>query len=114
MEGAGTAAGEAYAWAIENPEKVACIYAENPALRSLMSKKPPLENLAPLAKAGVPIIHVCGALDPWLEDQTRVVEARYKSLGGQVTVIVEEGKAHHLLGPKEPGVVVEMISRAVH
>ncbi len=45
MEGAGTAAGEAYAWAIENPDKVSCIYAENPALRSLMSKTPPLDHL---------------------------------------------------------------------
>jgi hypothetical protein len=26
MEGAGAAAGEAYAWAIENPDKVSCIY----------------------------------------------------------------------------------------
>ena len=30
MEGAGTSAGEAYAWAIENPDKVSCIYGENP------------------------------------------------------------------------------------
>ena len=33
MEGAGGAAGEVYAWAIANPDKVACIYAENPVLR---------------------------------------------------------------------------------
>ena len=46
MEGAGTAAGEAYAWAIENPDKVSCIYGENPALRSLMAKAPPLDHLA--------------------------------------------------------------------
>ena len=70
LEGAGTAAGEAYAWAIENPDKVSCIYGENPVLRSLMSKTPPLDHLAPLAKAGVPLIHVCGSLDPWLDDQT--------------------------------------------
>jgi len=78
MEGAGTAAGEAYAWAIENPDKVSCIYGENPSLHSLMSKTPPIDNLAPLARAGVPLIHVCGSLDPWLNDQTRVVEKRYK------------------------------------
>ena len=30
MEGAGGGAGEAYAWAIENPDKVSCVYAENP------------------------------------------------------------------------------------
>src|SRR5262249_51369612 len=48
MEGAGQAAGEAYACAIANPDKVACIYGENPVLRSNLSGSPPLENLAPL------------------------------------------------------------------
>jgi hypothetical protein len=114
MEGAGTSAGEAYAWAIWNPEKVACIYGENPALRSLMSKSPPLDNLAPLAKAGVPLIHVCGSLDPWLNDQTRVVEKRYKELGGQITVIIKEGEGHYPLAPKDPKVVVDLITRGVH
>ena len=114
MEGAGTAAGEAYAWAIENPDKVSCIYGENPALRSLMSKKPPLDNLAPLAKAGVPLIHVCGSLDPWLDDQTRVVEKRYKELGGQITVIVKEGEGHYPLAPKDPKAVVDLIIRTTN
>src|SRR5262249_4179496 len=92
MEGAGTAAGGAYAWAIENPEKVSCVYGENPALRSLMAKEPPLDHLDALARAGVPIIHTCGSLDPWLEGQTRVAEKRYKELGGRMTVIVDEGR----------------------
>jgi pimeloyl-ACP methyl ester carboxylesterase len=113
MEGAGTAAGEAYAWAIENPDKVACIYGENPSLRSLMSKTPPIDNLARLAKAGVPLIHVCGSLDPWLDDQTRVVEKRYKELGGRITVIVKEGEAHYPLAPKDPKAVVDLITRDV-
>jgi pimeloyl-ACP methyl ester carboxylesterase len=113
MEGAGTAAGEAYAWAIENADKVSCIYGENPALRSLMSKKPLLDNLAPLAKAGVPIIQVCGSLDPWLGIQARVVEERYKALGGQITLIVDEGKGHFPLAPKEPKVVADLIASAV-
>ena len=34
LEGAGTVAGEAYAWAIANPYKVSCIYGENPSLHS--------------------------------------------------------------------------------
>ena len=90
MEGTGTGAGEAYAWAIENPEKIACIVGRNPALRSLMSKTVPLENLGPLAKAGVPLLHVCDKTDPWFNDQTKVVEQRYKDLGGEITVIVGE------------------------
>ena len=109
MEGAGTSAGEAYAWAIDNPDKVSCIYGENPAVRSLMSKKPLLDHLAPLARAGVALIHVCGSLDPWLNDQTRVVEKRYKELGGQITVIIKEGEGHYPLGPKDPKAVVDLI-----
>jgi hypothetical protein len=111
MEGAGTAAGEAYAWAIENPDKVSCIYAENPALRSLMAKSPPLDNLAPLAGAGVPLIHACGSLDPWLESQTRVIEERYRELGGQITVIVKEGEGHYPLAPKDPKAVTDLITK---
>jgi pimeloyl-ACP methyl ester carboxylesterase len=110
MEGAGAAAGEAYAWAIENPDKVSCIYGENPSLHSLMSKRPPIDNLVSLAKAGVPLIHVCGGLDPWLDDQTRVVEKRYKELGGRITVIVKEGEGHHPLAPKDPKVIVDLIA----
>jgi hypothetical protein len=79
MEGAGRAAGEAYAWAIGNPDKVSCIYSENPILRSNMSKTQPLDNLASLAKAGVHLLHVCGSLDPWLNGQTRVAPATPRS-----------------------------------
>jgi len=53
MAGAGGAAGAAYAWAIENSDKVSCIYAENPILHSYMTKTQPLERLDTLAKAGV-------------------------------------------------------------
>ena len=113
MEGAGAGAGEAYAWAIENPDKVSCIYGENPVLRSIMTgrqeKKTPLDSLAPLAKAGVPILHVCGELDPWLERDTRVAEKRYKEFGGQMTVIVKPGEGHFPVGPQAPTPVVAFI-----
>jgi hypothetical protein len=109
MEGTGANAGEVYAWAIANPDKVSCIYARNPTLRSLMTKSPPIDNLGPLAKAGVPILHDCGSLDPWLSDQTRVVEKRYKELGGQITVIVREGEGHFPLAPKDPKPVVDFV-----
>jgi pimeloyl-ACP methyl ester carboxylesterase len=109
LEGAGTAAGESYAWAIENPDKVSCIYGENPALRSLMSKAQPLDRLEVLAKAGVPLLHVCGSLDPWLAGQTRVVEKRYKDLGGSIHVTIDEGKGHDPTAPRDPKPVVEFI-----
>jgi pimeloyl-ACP methyl ester carboxylesterase len=109
MEGAGGAAGEVYAWAEENPDKVSCIYAENPVLRCKMSKTPPLDNLAPLARAGVPLFHVCGSLDPWLDTQTRTAEKRYRELGGQITVIVKNGVGHYPLGPEDAKPVVDFI-----
>ncbi len=74
-----------------------------------MSKTPPIDNLGPLAKAGVPILHVCGGLDPWLEGQTRVAEARYKELGGWMRVIVIEGVGHHLGGLRDSRPIVDFI-----
>jgi hypothetical protein len=109
MEGAGTTAGEAYAWAIANPDQVSCIYGENPALRSLMAKEAPLDHLEPLARAGVPLIHSCGSLDPWFDGQTRVAERRYKDLGGRMTVIVDEGRGHYPTAPRDPKPVVDLI-----
>ncbi len=109
LAGSGGAAGEAYAWAIENPDKVACLYAENPILRSHMTKAQPLERLAVLAKAGVRILHVCGSLDPWLDSQTRAAERRYRELGGRFTVLVEDGKGHFPTAPKDPKPAVDFI-----
>jgi len=91
------------------PDKVSVIYARNPLLRSLMSKTPPIDNLAPLVKAGVPILHDCGSLDPWLKDQTRVAEKRYKELGGKITVLVTEGEGHFPVSRKDPKPVVDFI-----
>ena len=113
MEGTGAAAGDAYAWAIANPDKVSCIYGENPILRSNMSKTQPLDNLAPLAKAGVHLLHVCGELDPWLKSQTRVAEKRYQELHGHITVIIQEGEGHYPLAPKKRQPVVEVIIKRV-
>jgi pimeloyl-ACP methyl ester carboxylesterase len=111
MEGAGGGAGDAYSWAIENPDKVACIYGENPVLRGKMSKTPPLDNLAPLAKAGVPLLHVCGGLDPGLANNTRVLEKRYQDLGGQITIIINEAQGHYPLAPQDTRSVVDFITQ---
>jgi hypothetical protein len=113
MEGAGGAAGEAYAWAIANPGKVSCIYGENPVLRSHTSTTQPLDNLAPLANAGVPLLHVCGDLDPWLETQTRVAQKRYQEFGGEITVLINEGEGHYPLSPKNQQPVVDFIIKSV-
>jgi len=109
MEGAGAAAGEAYAWAMANSDEVSCIYGENPILHSNLSKIPLLNNLNILAKANVPLVSVCGSLDPGLDDNTRVIEKRYKELGGQITVIIQDGEGHYPLAPRDPEPVVNLI-----
>jgi pimeloyl-ACP methyl ester carboxylesterase len=113
MEGIGGAAGEAYAWAIDNPDKVSCIYVENPFLHIRTSRTQPLDDLAPLARAGVPILHVCGSLDPLLDASTRVAEKRYKELGGKIGVIVKEGEGHFPTSPRDLQPVVEFITSSV-
>jgi pimeloyl-ACP methyl ester carboxylesterase len=110
LAGAGRAAGEAYAWAIANPDKVACVYGENPILRSTASKQPLVDDLAPLAAAGVPILHVCGADDPSFEQGTRTAKQRYTDLGGTLTVITREGEGHYPTSPRDPRPVVEFIT----
>ena len=78
-----------------------------------MSKTQPLDNLAPLANAGVHLLHVCGSLDPWLKSQTRVAEKRYKEHGGQINIIMKEGEGHYPLSPKEPQPIVDFILKRV-
>jgi pimeloyl-ACP methyl ester carboxylesterase len=111
IEGAGGGAGEVYAWAIENPDRISCIYAENPRMHSELAKTQPLDSLAPLAKANVPLLHVCGSLDPWFEGNTLEVEKRYKKLGGNIQLIVKEGEGHYRLAPEDPTPVVDFIAR---
>jgi pimeloyl-ACP methyl ester carboxylesterase len=109
LAGAGGAAGEAYAWAGANADKVSCIYAENPVLHCTMVKTQPLDGLAALAKASIPVLHVCGSLDPMLASQTREAEKRYKELGGSMTVIVQEGVGHYPTAPRSPKPVIEFV-----
>lgn len=110
MSGNGSAAGEAIAWAIENPDKVKCIYSVNPVLKSkVMTKTPPIDNLAPLAKAGIPVLFVCGSLDPSVNDQALAAKNRYTALGGKITVIVINGEGHYL-SQKVPEPAIDFIT----
>ncbi|MDR2843753.1 MAG: alpha/beta hydrolase [Candidatus Symbiothrix sp.] len=106
MAGRGAATGEVYVWAIENPDKVSAIYGENPILRSSLAKVQPLDNLEPLAKAGIPIIHVSGGLDPNLKSQSNEVKKRYK---GKFTLIIDQGRGHYPIEPNEPAKIAGLI-----
>lgn len=109
LAGTGGAAGEAYAWAIANPEKVACIYAQNPLLRCTMTRSQPFDGLQTLASSHVPIFHACGSLDPALQSQTQATEQRYRALNGSFTVAINEGAAHYPTAPTDVSSAVRFI-----
>src|SRR6476660_5253563 len=107
-----------YNWAAENPEKVRCIvgiypvcdlrsypglskaagaYGMTPAeLEKQLTQHNPIDRLEPLAKAGVPILHIHGNADAVvpLEKNSQVLVDRYRARGGKMTLIVVRGKGH--------------------
>ena len=123
-----------YNWAAANPDKVAAIYADAPVLdfkswpkinptilkvygfkneqEAKAYKSNPVDNLAPLAKAGIPIIHVVGTADKVVpvSENTLIVEKRYKQLGGTIKVIRKEGIGHHPHSLKDPTPIVDFVT----
>ena len=109
MEGVGAGGGEAYYWAIGHADQVSCIYVLNPVLRSLQAAGPLIDSLAGLAKAGIPILHVCGSLDPWYAGNTVAVKVKYRQLGGHLKVMLKEGAGHFDALPADPAPIVDFI-----
>ena len=71
----------------------------------------PIDNLAPLARAGVPLLHVYGEVDvvvPWKEN-TGVIATRYKKLGGSIKLIGKPGVGHHPHGLEDSTPIVDFI-----
>jgi hypothetical protein len=60
----------------------------------------------------VPILHVCGGADTYVSpgEHTRVVEKRYRALGGEMTVVIKRAASHLPHGLKDAGPVVEFIA----
>lgn len=129
----------AFNWAAKNTDKIACIYVDAPvcnvfswpgrkdqALWNGLLKEwnltdeqmntftgNPVDQLAPLAKAGIPVISVCGDSDkvvPYSENM-EVVRNRYARLGGLVEVILKPGCDHHPHSLDDPQPVVDFILR---
>jgi pimeloyl-ACP methyl ester carboxylesterase len=73
----------------------------------------PIDRLAPLAKAGVPLIHVVGDADDVVPvaENTTIIEERYRKLGGVIQVIHKPGVGHHPHGLDDPTPVVDFLLR---
>lgn len=109
-----------YNWAAENPSRVACIagiytvcdlrsypgleraahaYAMTASeLQAQLAQHNPLDRLAPLAKAGVPLLLVHGDVDTVvpIDKNSGELARRYRDLGGPVRLITVPGKGHQV------------------
>ncbi|HJN19254.1 MAG TPA: prolyl oligopeptidase family serine peptidase, partial [Armatimonadota bacterium] len=65
-------------------------------LTDSLAEHNPIDRLAPLAKAGVPIFHIHGDSDTVvpIEENSQVVHARYTALGGEMELVIVPGKGH--------------------
>jgi len=74
-------------------------------------KENPLDHLEPIARAGIPILCVCGDADTTvpMKENTSLLEARYKELGGTVDVIVKHGCDHHPHSLADPKPIVDFL-----
>ena len=109
-----------YSWAAENPDKVRCITGIYPVcniasypglprasgayeltakrLKAQLAKHNPIDRLAPLAKAKVPIFHIHGDMDRVvpLDKNSAMIKQRYDKLDGPMTLEVVEGQGHNM------------------
>lgn len=104
-------------WAAHNADKVACIYADAPVCNVSKEMKSLTGNvvdlLEPLAKAGIPIISVCGDSDqtvPYNENMKEVRD-KYQAMGGVVELILKPGVAHHPHSLEQPEPIIDFILR---
>ena len=72
----------------------------------------PIDSLAPLAAAGVPLLHFCGDADvtaPCPENGAKIA-ANYKKLGGDATLVVMPGAGHNLYAQVNTATVMAFIT----
>jgi len=91
-------------------EKLLKVYRMTEA-EAMAYTKNPVDNLEPLAKAGVPIFAVIGDADEGVpvKENIDLVEERYRKLGGKIEVIRKPGGKHHPHSLPDPTPIVEAV-----
>lgn len=79
--------------------------------QALAWKGNPIDVLAPIAKARIPVLHVVGDVDEAVphDENSLVLKERYEALGGHVEMIVKAGVGHHPHSLADPAPIVEYI-----
>jgi len=87
------------------------VYGFKSEAEALASDANPIDRLAPLAAAKVPILSVCGADDDVVPvaENTAILETRYKALGAPIEVIVKPTCGHHPHSLTDPAPIVRFI-----
>ena len=73
----------------------------------------PIDNLASLAAAKVPLLHVFGDADdvvPW-DENTGLIAERYEKLGGKIELIRKPGIGHHPHGLEDSKPIIDFIRK---
>ena len=71
----------------------------------------PIDILAPIARARIPIIHVVGDADTAapMAENSDIVQDRFQKMGGKFVLIVKQGCEHHPHGLADPTPVADFI-----
>jgi len=74
-------------------------------------KEMPLYNCIELAKAKIPVLHVCGDSDEAvpMEENTDLLADRFRKAGGDIQIIVKKGIGHHPHSLENPQPIVDFI-----
>ncbi|MFO0909698.1 MAG: alpha/beta hydrolase [Isosphaeraceae bacterium] len=105
----GTGEGSAVEW-----PKLLAAYGFKNDQEAIAYEGNPVDRLAPLATARIPLILVYGDHDtvvPHTENSERLYE-RYKAMGGPVVRFIKPGQNHHPHGLADPTPVVDLFERA--
>jgi len=61
----------------------------------------------------VPVLQVCGSIDPLLGKNALVIENIYQQLGGRVSMMIKEGAGHHPHSLRDPKPIADFIEEGV-
>ena len=93
-------------------EWLKCLAAYNLSEEQALSYEDiPVNNCMKIASAGIPVIHVCGDADEVvpIEENSLIVERKFKEKGGNFKIIIKEGVGHHPHSLIEPAPIVKFI-----
>ena len=69
-----------------------------------------LKKLGDLAAADVPLLHVCGSIDPLAgRGPRRPSRTIYQQFGGRISVMIKEGTGHHPHSLRDPKPIADFI-----